>query len=132
RPDRDAAVCRTAAEIPPGRARPWRVPATGTRSRTRRDLFRSAANLVRALRARPDLARDLSTRRRHPAADVHVPRLGFAERLVATDHIAQLSLPAPGYRRAARYRRRGLGHGHLAPRADHRAGEIRHQHTGRH
>ena len=42
------------------------------------------------------------------AADVHVPRLGFAERVAAADRHAQLAVPASGHRRAARHRRRGL------------------------
>ena len=77
-------------------------------------------------------AASLSPARHHPASDVHVPRLGFAERLAAADRDAQLAVPASRHRRAARHRRRGLGRGLLAPRQHHRTGEIRRQRAARH
>ena len=60
--------------------------AAGRASRARGDLLRSAADLVRALRSTTQTSRETyPAERDHAAPDVHVPRLGFAERVAAAD-----------------------------------------------
>src|SRR5690606_24715964 len=54
RADRAAAVFGSAAEVPPRRAGARCVPAAGGASRARGDVFRPAADLVRALRIRAE------------------------------------------------------------------------------
>src|SRR5690606_33830351 len=85
RPDPDAALRRTVAEVPAGRAGPWRTPATGSGPRAGGHLLRPAADLVRAVRRRPGGPGGVPAACDHPAADVHVPRVGLAERLAAPD-----------------------------------------------
>jgi anaerobic selenocysteine-containing dehydrogenase len=97
-PGRVAAVFGNAAEIPAGRAGPRSRATTGTGSRSHRHLLRSAADLVRALRGRTDHGRRFPAVRGDPATALHVPRLGFAERLAAPDRHAQFPVPASGHR----------------------------------
>ena len=78
-----ASRCRNSASP---RAGPWRDAAARARPRAHRDLFRSAAVLVSAVRAgRGDGGRGISPLRHHPAADGHVSLLGLAECLAAPD-----------------------------------------------
>ena len=78
-------------------------------SHARGDLLRSAADLVRALRTRRDIARNLSAERDHAAPDVHVSRVGFAERVAAADPDAQRAVRASDHGRAIRAGGRRLG-----------------------
>src|SRR5690606_10319112 len=57
RADRAAALFGAAAEVPPGRAGARAGATAGARPRARGALLRSAADLVRTLRARPGVAR---------------------------------------------------------------------------
>ena len=102
-----------AAEIPPGRAGPWRRCSRPTRHRARiDDLLRSAAVLVRAVRGGRGRARRLPAARHHPAADGDVPFLGLAERLAAPDPRRATGCyihRAHGARARHRGRRLGLG-----------------------
>ena len=73
----------------------------------------------------------LSTPRDQPATDVHVPRLGFAERMAAPDRNAQLSVPASGHRGRERRRGRRLDLARCAARTHPGAGATACGHCAR-
>ena len=78
----------------------------------RRDLLRSAADLVPAVRGEPVDAGRLPAARDHAAADADVPLVALAERLAAPDHAARTASTSTARRRAALgHRRRRLGVG---------------------
>ncbi len=96
----------SAAELPSRRAGQRQRPqATGAPARAHRDLLRSAAFLLPAARSAADRSRAVPAARDHAASDGDVPRVGFAERVAATDPRAQLSVRQS--RRRARGRNRG-------------------------
>ena len=92
RSDRDPALFRSAAEIPPRRAgQRAGTPAARASAQAHRDLFRSAAVLLRAAGSAGERPPQVSAERDHAAADGDVSLVGFAERLAAPDPRAQLS-----------------------------------------
>src|SRR3546814_16848394 len=77
RADRAAAVFRTDAEVPPRCAGARPGATAGTASRAGRAVFRSAAAVVRAVRARTDQPHYFSAKRVTQAADFQLPPPGF-------------------------------------------------------
>nr|WP_222708343.1 molybdopterin-dependent oxidoreductase [Alkalisalibacterium limincola] len=131
RTDRAAALFGDLAEVPAGRTGAWRAPAPRRAPRARGHLLRSAADLVRTLRGRA-----IGRQRRqpsvpavggHPAADVHVPLLGLAERLAAADRHEEHAVRAPRHRCAVRRGRWRHGRHPQPPGHDDGAGEDQRQ-----
>ena len=87
RADRAAAVFGNAAEVPPRRAGPRRACSRRTQHRERvATYFDPLPIWYEPFEGDADQTRDTyPAERDHPAADVHVPRVGFAERVAAAD-----------------------------------------------
>jgi len=103
------ALQRATAALPS--CRPWTWPARAARlpSRAHRAILRSAAVLVRALRRDGDGPRALPAACADATADAHVPLLGLAERVAASDHEPEPPFPASHDGGNARHCRRRLG-----------------------
>ena len=129
--DHLSALSRALAALPSGGARPRPTPATTELVRAHRALFRSAADLVSTAFGRAYRSGALSPARHYAAADARVSRLGFAERLAASDRDAQLALHSPRHGDRARPRRPGLGLDQLAswPRQGAGQDHARHEPT---
>ena len=92
-----------------------RGPRAGAAAREQREriarLFRSAADLVRAVRGGAARRRDVPAACDHAAADGDVPFLGLAERLAAADLRPEPALRAPRTARGARSSTTTIGSG---------------------
>ena len=118
------ALQRADAEDAAGRARARRRAAARAASPPHRDVFRSAAVLVRAVRRGRDGPERVPDPRHHAAADGHVPLVGIAERLAAADPRLQQAVHQSRAGRAAGHRRRRLGVDHQPHRPGARAGQA--------
>ena len=100
----DSSVLGSTAKIPPRRAgQEHHAPATRALGETNRDILRSAAVLLRAAGNADDRQTQISAVRFDATPDGHVPLMGFAERVVASDPCAQLFIRQRAYRK-------GIGH----------------------
>src|SRR5258707_489381 len=90
RSDRDSCLFGSAAEIPARGAGqgPRQEAAAGGVVRAHRDVFRSAAVLLRAARSAGERRATVSAQRDYAAADGDVSLVGFAERVAAPDPLA--------------------------------------------
>ena len=119
--DRVAALCRAVAAVPPGGPGTRCGCSAGRASRPHRDLFRSAAVLVHAVRRSAGRPRRLPVARADPAADADVPFLAFSKCLAAPNSGLQPIVHQPDHRAGAGPRRGGLGLGYEPSRPDPRA-----------
>src|SRR5205085_3234942 len=101
-----AALCRAAATLPPRGAGPRPGAAAGKGPCAHRDLFRSLALLVCAVRGNPRRPRRLSIARDHAPADADVPFLALAECVAAADPRPEPLVHEPGHGTRPRSRRR--------------------------
>ena len=123
---------RAAAALPPGRARPRDGAAAGKGSRAHRNLFRPAADLVRAARGGRRRGGRLPAARADAAADAHVPFLGLAECVAAADHQPEPAVRAPRDRAPPRRGGRRLGLDREPSRARQGAGAAGRRRQPRH
>ena len=140
RPSRSCCSCirrRCRSSVSPRKATA-RVQPPDAASRARRDAIsircRSGTSRSKAQQMRQRATHRIPLSGDHPAPDVHVPRLGLAERVAAADRDAQLSVPASGHRRRRTASPTTTGSGVESHHGAHpRAGEAaRRQRAARH